>query len=119
MRVVAFLIFIIVSIYGCKVMAHRKGVYVRIVNVDTVKTKGYKIDKYTFSGLNPGDTSEYQFMQKFSIGYSVSVTIDKYVYSQGNIGDCRKCDVDTPKHITVKIMVIDKEKRIPKVIHVP
>ncbi len=107
---------IIMFMFSCKTILHKKGVYVRIINVDTVETKGYTIEKSHFPGLKPGDTSEYIFFKKLNAGDEIGVSFGRYIYT-ASISCCRHCDIDTPKHITMKIKVVDKNLRVPRVIH--
>lgn len=98
---------------SCKVFKSipAKGVYVRIINTDSIKTKCYKINRCDFPGLNPGDTTPYQFMKKYSNCYGFTIIADSFYVETGQISDC-KSDVDTPKYITIKMRIIDKNQKI-------
>ncbi len=109
-------IFTAVTFFSCGIFNKMpsSGIFVRIVNADNIVTNGYKIKNCDFSGLNPGDTTKYQHMKKFSWGDEIAIIVDSSMYST-NIYDCRNCNVDSPKYLTLKLMLLDKDKRVPRV----
>jgi hypothetical protein len=88
------------SLYG-------KGIFVRIVNIDTVRTSYYLINGKKFHGLRPNDTTKYKLMKVFDWSAGIVVFVDTNMYRY-SISDCRTCRVDTPKYITLQIRVLNR-----------
>lgn len=115
---ISFATILLLSLGSCKetfIQKTKSGIYLRIVNIDTVSTTGYIYNlKYKFSGLMPGDTSSYQLIKDFNTSYNFEIKEPHFSYST-QFSDCRTCNVDTPLHITISAKLNERGARIPKV----
>ena len=106
---------LIVFCCSCNALHNRpkeKGVYLRIVNIDTIKTDGYTIGEYNFPGLKPGHRSKYKFIGTFNWSHRIAVKIDSFTFGR-SFTHCNTCEIDSPKYITLKIKIKDIEADAP------
>jgi hypothetical protein len=113
-----FLIFLIIftlHIYRKVIVGNNKkpqGIYLRIVNIDTVATDGYIIGQHSFIGLKPGDTTPFKLIGRFNTSEMIAVIIDSMTYGESRT-DCKVCDVDTPEYITLQLKVLYRNSQRP------
>ncbi len=102
----------LIALSGCMVFhrkSNKKGLYVRIVNSGEITAVKYKINNYDFPGLKPGDSTQYQFLEKLNYGDYFTVFYDSLSIIT-HLSDCNKCNIDNTKKVTVYINVIRRKE---------
>ncbi len=89
-----------------KLKNNKKGVFVRLVNIDSTKTEGYMVCNKRYPGLKPYDTSKYQFMKVYDWTCGITVYQKGDTIRESVLHDCRTCFIDSPRYITIRVKTI-------------